>query len=138
MTAVKNNFIADKLHSCGHHGVFHSLLHRSVTYAQTAFAHGGDGRQRIFYHVVACKRYVQLQRVEDNIRAAYRLINNTAGGHIRHCEPIFLASSGFFYNTACISRLLRIHDRYAARLDYSALLRGYFRERIAENRGVIR
>lgn len=88
--------------------------------------------------MVARERYVQFQRVEDNIRAAHRLIDNAAGGHIRHCEPIFLAPSGFFYNTACISRLLRIHDRHAARLDYSAFLRGYFNDCIAENRGVIR
>ena len=137
MTAVKNDSVADKLHSRGHDSVRQSALNRSVTYAQTAFAHGGDGCQRIFYHMVARERYAEIQRAVDYICAAYRLVNNTAGGHIRHCELIFFALSGFFYNTACISRLLRIHDRYAARLDYSTFLRGYFSDCIAEYRGVI-
>ena len=137
MTAVKNNIFADKLHSRGHHGVFHSLLYRFAADIQSAFANSGDGCQRIFYHMVARERYAEIQRAVDYICAAYRLVNNAAGGHIRHCEPIFLAPSGFFYNTACISRLLGIHDRHAARLDYSAFLRGYFSDCIAEYRGVI-
>ena len=88
--------------------------------------------------MVARKRYVQLQRVEDNIRAAHRRIDNAAGAHVRHDKPVVLALSGLGYDTQRLRGLLGIHDRNTVRLDYSALLRGYLRERIAENRGVIR